>query len=471
MEKYKRLFNNSVLFTVGSLGSKIISFVMVPIYTYILTTNEYGIVDLITVTVSLLVPFMTLELGQSALRFTIEAKTKNQIDKIFSILITQGLLVSLLLFILLPFFLKINVFSEYTLYFILLLILNVFNNLLSQFVRGIGKVKEFAINGILMTIVTVTFNILFLVVMDYGVIGYLLSIIFAAIISNLYLLFSVKGFKRFTKFTYDRFLLKEMLKYSVPIIPNSSMWWIVNSSSRYLILYFLGSSANGVFAVANKIPSLIPLMSEIFIQAWQLSSFEEFDKNDKNSKNNFYSNIFNIYSTFLFISGSGLLLVLQPVILNFVDSSYNLSWKIAPFLILAAIYQSFGSFYGTTYAAAKQTSGAFRSSSIAAVISLISNLIFLPLLGIIGAGMAVLFGFVSMFLIRVFGTKKYVTIKLGRKFYISNVILAIQIFGLFLFNGFGLLIVQSLLFSCLILANNRILIKIAKIFLKYFKKR
>ena len=74
--KYKKLVKNSVVFFIGNLGSKVITFLIVPFYTYYLTTAEYGTADLVTTTVNLLVPFAMVGMNEAVLRFTVSKEVE-----------------------------------------------------------------------------------------------------------------------------------------------------------------------------------------------------------------------------------------------------------------------------------------------------------------------------------------------------------------------------------------------------------
>lgn len=468
MNKYKKLVNNSIVFTIGTFGSRLISFLMVPLYTHLLSTSEYGTVDLMNTTVSLLIPLLTLELGQAALRFAIETKDEIEQNKIFSNISTHALFVTVAVLLGLPILNYFNVFENYVVMFTILLILRVINNLYSQYIRGIGLVKEFAINGILMTLVTVISNVVLLVYLNFKVEGYILSLILAALASNVYLFYASSGVMRLKMYNSDQFLLKEMLEFSIPIIPNSAMWWIINSSTRYFILYFIGTAGNGIYAVANKIPAVISIATGIFSQAWQLSSFEEYESE---SKDDFYTKIFNIYWVFLFIAGSAILVILRPLLSILVEDSFYVSWQIAPLLILAVIYQSFSSFLGTNYTAAKETKGTFSTSIYAGIISLVSSFILIPTIGLTGAGLSSAISFFAMFILRLIDTRKYVKIELNNfSFVLSNIIFMIQIVALFMYAGTLLFAIELVLFILLLFSNKDIIISFSKFLINVFSK-
>ncbi|MGH2063291.1 lipopolysaccharide biosynthesis protein [Aerococcus urinaeequi] len=451
MSKYKRLVNNSIVFTIGSFGSKLINFFMVPLYTNVLSTSEYGIVDLIISTTSLLVPFFTLALGHAALRLTIDAKNEKEKLEIFNVISIHGIIATVLILIFSPMILNFLNFENLGKYFILLLILNTFNDLYSQYVRGIGLIKQFAVNGILMTIATVTMNILLLLKYSLGMSGYIVSLLIAVFISNLYLLSAIRRKIKIKLSSFNKYLYIDMLKFSIPIIPNTLMWWLINGSTRYFVLFFVGATGNGLLAVANKIPSIISMATNIFTQAWQISSFEEYESNDNNK---FQTIIFGLYSSFLFLSGSFIIVILKPLLSFIIDSSFYESWQIVPFLVIAVIYQSFSSFLGTNYTASKSTKGTFTTSVYGGIISLISSIILIPKAGVIGAGLSTALSFIGMFIFRAIDTRKFVEISIDKiKFIGSNTIIILQTLILFIFNGLFLALFQVILFLILLVIN------------------
>ncbi|WP_367378395.1 lipopolysaccharide biosynthesis protein [Enterococcus gilvus] len=303
-----------------------------------------------------------------------------------------------------------------------------------------------------MTVIIAGCNILFLFILKWAVYGYLLSNILAFFISTLFFLFSVKIKRYIAIDTVDFSIIKKMLNYSIPLIPNYSMWWLVNGSTRYIILFFIGTSGNGLFAVANKIPSLISMLTDIFSQAWQLSAFEEYESNDKSV---FYSKVFEFYYQVLFILGSLLLIILKPAISFLLDSSYFSSWKLIPFLIIAVIYQTFSGFIGSIYTAAINTKGVLTSSMLASLVSIGLNFILLPTMGLIGASVSMAISFITMFFLRLKQTRKLVYTSIDmKKFLLLNTVLFSQIFVLYqssnniIFLLSNIFLLSFLLFLC-----------------------
>lgn len=447
MGKYKKLIMNSAVFAIGNLGSKIISVVMVPLYTHFLTTNEYGQVDLVTTAISLLLPLVSLAIGQAVIRFSVSRNKNDDRREIFSNAVMLVVSVTVLTILLYPFLSYLNFFGVLLKYFVLLLIFQLFGDILSQFARGIGKIKEFAFNGILTTLVLAGINVYFLIHLDLGIEGYLMSMIIAAGVSNVYLFFVVNGFKYFSIKSLDKELLGVMLKYSVPLIPNSVMWWVINGSTRYFILVFAGVSANGLFAVANKVPSVLSIATNIFSQAWQLSAFEENESEDKGA---FYTQVFKNYYIILFLFSSLLLIINKHLITFAVSSGFQNSWKLVPFLLLAAIYRSFSGFLGTTYTASLKTKGIFITSIYSAIVSVVANFILIPVLGVYGAGIGTFLSFFVMCIFRLKDTKKIIGIEINyQELFVLNGIFILQTLIMHYLDGVFLILSESICFLLL----------------------
>lgn len=448
MSVYKKLAQNSIIFAIGNLGTKLITFILVPLYTYTLTTEQYGSTDIITTTINLLIPLISLSIYDAVLRFTMDKNYDRR--EVFTnglIMAGIGILFSFLLF---PILSGIQPFKHFIYYFYLLLIIQTLNTLFLQFARGIGKLKLFAVTGISTAGFSLLLSLLFLLTLDMGIEGYFLSLILANAISGL-ILFGFGSFKNYVSFRNVKFTLtKEMLIYCTPLIPNALMWWVMNASDRYMITFFIGMAANGLYAVANKIPSLLNIINSIFFQAWQLSAIEEADSE---SKSKFFTDVFSLISSLMFICTSFLLLSIKLIMKFFVADEYYIAWKYSPFLFLAVVFSCFSAFLGTNYIAAKDTKGVFKTSVVGAVIKVALSLMLIPLIGINGAAIATMVSFAVIWYIRMIDTRRFVHIKLNNKvFFLTLAMLFIQI-GLLYWNISLEVISQILLFIFVILIN------------------
>lgn len=446
------------MFAIGNLGSKLVKFLLLPLYTYQLTTQEFGVTDIITTTASLLLPVVSLNIFDAVLRFSLDKKTNNA--SIFSNSFAVGIFSSIIIVLIIPVSYFFNI--PHIGFVSSILIAQIFQSLFSYYAKAIGEVKTFAVNGILLSFLTAIFNILLLFFVNYGIAGYLLSIIFANIISNIWLWFKLELYKVVDFKLVKRSEILSLLTYSLPLIPNSVAWWINSMVDRYFILFFLDVASNGIFAVASRIPSLISVLNSIFFQAWQISAVEEYESEDNTE---FYSTVFSLYSRFIFVGTSIIFLVLRPLMNLLVSNEYALSWKYVPFLLITVIYSSFSSFFGNYYAVAKKTSSVVSTTIIGAVINIIANAILIPRFGLSGAGIASAIGFFVVLVIRIFDTKKFVKTKLDKtNILLNHLILLTQIYFLFQLEGIPLYSVQIILVLFSLIINKKIIFSALSIF-------
>ncbi|XXD09013.1 lipopolysaccharide biosynthesis protein [Klebsiella sp. R445] len=447
MNRYSKLLNNSAIFALGSLGSKIIIILLVPLYTYYLSSQDYGVVDLISSTQALMMPFVTLTVEQALLRFLIGTENKDQINSIFSSSIFVCSITLLFLLLTCGVVILSDLWNpRLVIYFYFLVMASVFQVLFSTYLRAIGETKKFALSGVIQVLALLVLNALFLVYFKMGVDGYLLSLIGAYVVSALYCAYCSRGV--IVSFSLiNKQVIHKIIQFSLPLIPNYSMWWLVNNSTRYIVLSFIGLSANGLFAVASKIPMCINVFVTVFQQAWQISAFEEFESKDRSR---YYSSVFRSYYQFLFLLASLLLVANKWIFTYLVSSEYFLAWEMVPFLVYGVLYQTFSSFLGTIYTANYKTKSVFYTSVIGAVISIGANFIFIPLYGAVCAGVGASLGFFVMWYLRLRDTRKIIYTELKCvEFSFLNVIYFVQVAFLYVFQELSLsiqFIIQLMLF-------------------------
>lgn len=245
---------------------------MVRFYTGVLSPSDYGTADLIMQTANLLIPIASLGITNGVFRFALDRVSQRK--TVFTGGLITIVLGSAVLLLACPLLSYSSSLKEYAVLICAYTLASNLHSLCAQYVRAEGKTGLFALQGILNTALVIFFNILFLLFFKLGVLGYVMSVVAADGLCTLYL---VLHEKLWTVCTPDpeKPLWKSMLRYSIPLIPTTIFWWITSVSDRYMIAYFLGTEANGLYAVACKIPTVLTLLSTIFLEAWQFSAIEE----------------------------------------------------------------------------------------------------------------------------------------------------------------------------------------------------
>lgn len=400
--RYKKLGENTMWMLVGNFATKLLSFFMVPLYTAYLTTSDYGTADLMTTTVSLLSPVLTVAASEGVLRFALNKKYDDRQVLSLSLIVSSiGLFI---LFCLSPLLIKHVAFKDF---YSLFLIYYTFYNLLwiiQQYVKGINDVKGYAVSGFLSTLGSVVSNIVFLTVFKIGIKGYLYAQIIACVFPIIFLLFKDKIYLRIANpKQISKELTKNYLLYCLPLIPNQLSWWINNSSDKYILNYYWGLAFTGIYSVAYKIPTILNVVGGIFASSWQISSVDNFGS--KESKQ-FYSIIYQKYFS-IFACVSTLIILFIKILAHvlFAKDFYN-AWPYAAILVLASLMQAMGQFYESIYICALKPTSLLLTTIFAAILNTFFNFLLIPKYGAYGAAIATCIGYGAMLLIRIVDSKR-----------------------------------------------------------------
>lgn len=301
-----------------------------------------------------------------------------------------------------------------------------------QIVRGLKDNRRYAVSGVIMTFVTLISNIIMVAVCKLRVDGLIVSSILAAITVVVYLEKSLKIYKYIKIKESNQRILAELTFYSLPLIPTALSWWFMNVSDRYILNYFKGTEANGIYAIANKFPAIIVMINSVFYSAWQESAISEYDSNDRDQ---FYTKMFNRLMTLEFSTIIVLLAFTKYFMSFMVNVKFINAWEYVPFLYFGAVFASFSAFYGTGYLSSKETKGAFYTTVYGAVINIVLNILMVPYIGIQGASLSTMIAFLIVWLIRMKQTQKYFIIRINRFNLITLSIISIIFLWLY-FNNY-----------------------------------
>lgn len=407
MNKYQKLLNNTLIFAIGTFGSKLLSFILVRLYTGCMTTAQYGTADLLYQAANVIYPIVTLSMADALIRFGIDKAYDNK--KIYTIALTTtaGGLAVLLLFT--PLINSFEAFRGYGLLLFVYCFFSSFKQLAASFVRARGLVKLFAIDGIFSTLIIVVSNLILLLKFDLGVTGYVCSIIISDALSLLGLVIISELYKFFDIKSLDKTLFKEIVKYSLPLVPTYILWWITSASDRYFVIAMVNSAENGIYSAAHKIPTLLLLVTTLFYQAWQMSAIENKDDSDLSG---YYKQVYGAYSSLLFIAAAGLIMIAKPFTYILVDNDHEknfvFGYHYTPILIIAMIFQCLCQFLSSIYNVRKKSVNSMVTSIVAAVVNIVLDILLIPRLGAYGAGIATMTAYFACFMVRVFDTRSYV---------------------------------------------------------------
>lgn len=295
-----------------------------------------------------------------------------------------------------------------------------------QFVRAEGDTTLFAGQGILNTVLLVALNILFLKGFKLGITGYVLSVAVADVLCTAFL-FVKKRLWRMLIPRPNAKLARKMLRYSIPLIPTTAFWWITASCDRYMIDAIIGSDANGIYTVANKLPSMLALFAGVIMQAWQFSAISE-RNSAEGEQARFYSNVWSALMSLMFLAAGAMTAFSRLEVRLLAAPEYFEAWRSVPILTAAMLFCSFTAFMGSVYTVTRKSVLSFRTSLLGAVINVILNAVLIPSpLGIYGAGLATFASYFIVFLVRAKSARRLIPFRLFKRALVLNtMVLAVQ---------------------------------------------
>ncbi len=449
-EKYKNLMKNIGILTLSNFATKILSFLLVPLYTNILTTSEYGTFDLISTTIGVLIPILTLNIQEALLRFPLDNKYSN--ESLVTVgaryfLLSNGIVI---LGLIINSFLGVSsVLKDYSILFELVFISQSISGMLCSYARGMNDVADLSISSVLASISTIALNIVLLVVLKWGLTGYAIANTFGPLVQSFYLMFKLDIVNHLDFKNSFQSEKKLMTAYSIPLIANSIAWWINNTSDKYVVVFFCGLSVNGIYSIASKIPSILNIFQSIFNQAWLLSAVHEFDSKDKNG---FFSKTYDTYNC-LMISLCSVILILNKIIARVIYSKdFYSAWIYSSWLTIAIVFGSMSGFFLAIISVVKDTKKISQSTIISAITNLILNLIFTPLIGALGAAIATTISYFVAYIYCLRGALEYIELKIQlKRELLCYAILVLQAFvQLVIYNNYVLYSIEVILFAIII---------------------
>ncbi|WP_430812586.1 MULTISPECIES: lipopolysaccharide biosynthesis protein [unclassified Carboxylicivirga] len=451
----RELFKKAIIYGVGNIGSKLIMFILVPLYTHYLSTEDLGVYDLIWTSINLSVPIFTMQLHEAAFRWLIEGyRDKREVvisNSALGIVLffTLTLFVSFIVLSLIQYRLSLNI---YLLSFLLTMAMCVYNFMM-QITRAIGYSVLYALSGFAMTLVLLVCNLIIIQTSRMQIEMILLCNVIAYFCISIFLCFKLRVWNYFKWKYLSIKVLKDMVIYSSPLVPNTISWWFINSSSKFFLFHFYGSSVNGIYAVTTKFSTILFLFNGIFNLAWQEYHISKrFDDSQ-------FSRIFNTYVFFECLVVALIIVWIKPLIKVVVDETYYESSKYVPILLIGVCFQAFSAFMGANFMKNRQTSIIMKSSLLSGLISVASCSILIPFFGMWGAGISTLLGMLVLFIYRLQYVLKNVTFELDTKVLIASII-SVSIAMLTFYGSFNINVLATfipiLFLSYFIISKNKL---------------
>ena len=420
MGKYKTLIKNTIVFAIGGLGTKLVLFLLVPLYTNCLTTDEYGISELVFTISQFLIPIITLNVFDALIRFGLSIH-ENRSNVVGTSFITWSI-GSIILLAFYPIFSLFPSISEWKWFLIVYVILSGLSHIELNYLKIVNKNWWYSSISIVQSLVLCLSSYYLIAVDHMGIRGYLLSNILSVFVSCIVCFFAGSIWKELHIAKIDKSLVSRMIIYSIPLILNNVSWWLIHSTDKIMIEWMIGASVLGIYTVSSKIPSLLNVVSGFFIQAWGLSSIKEIETSNDLS---FYSTIFRLFTGLMFFLCVIVNSVIKPFILIYTGSSFNSAWKYVPALLVAATFNAVSAYFAAFYAALKKTINNMVTTMISAALNVLINYFFIIQFGVWGAVIGTITSYFVVAYLRLFDVRRYIKVKIDWVKHILSILITV----------------------------------------------
>lgn len=409
----KNLAKNTLILGVGQLIPKALGIIILPVLTTYLSTSNYGIFDLTLSFAGLLVPIITMQMQQAVFRYLLLFLDKKKRTEYVTTAICYVLFFSLVILFGVYWILRcLKLDFDISGLICVMYWAETIYILLGQIVRGLGFNLKYAISVIVYSVTNVISVFLFVIFLKLELRGVLLAWMISYIVADMYMLFTsgINKFVRIEDFSVNS--LKELLNFSFPIVPSSISLWIVNLSDRLIVSNYLGSDANGIYAVANRIPLLYSTTYEMFNLAWTETASKVLDDGNQEQ---YYSVLFS--HLFKFLVGIMLLLIVVTPLLFYmlIKGEYKVAINQVPILYVGAFFNSFINFYSGIYIALKRTKQVGISSIVGAIINIVINFLLISKIGLYAASISTAVSFIIIAIYRAYDLNKVIKISYNFK--------------------------------------------------------
>lgn len=458
MKETNRLLKNTGIIAIGNLSTKAISFFLLPLYTAILSTHEYGVIDYIITLSMFCVPCISFLMDEAIFRFLIDCKNKEE----KSIIISNSFIlvfIGIILFLVIIYPILVYVKYKYIWCLILFVISDIIATMISALLRGIGRTDAFAVYNFISSTIQIILNVIFIAVFYWGIEGMLSAMIIGRVVATFVYIICLKLWQYINLKKINIPKIKEMLKYAIPLIPNRVSWLIINLSSRIVIMNIMTSGALGIYAISSKFANLMDMIYGFFYQSWKESSARVLQSNDRDD---FYNLVYKYLKSFMY---SIVLLItsFMPIIFKFlIADTYLEAILYVPILLLATYFSNISGFYGGIFTAYKDTKIMGTSTIVAAIINLILMFIIINFWGLYAVAISALIANIVVYQYRKIKVKKYVILIENRKKIIIDWIMTGIIFLLFYSMNINLQIIGMLVSVVYFVSMNYAILKLIK---------
>ncbi len=430
----KKLLSGSVVYFLGNALTQLMSLLLMRFVTGNITPEEYGFFNLVTTISNLVIPFVTLQIADAVFKFILKSQTEDEKKTYFTICFVVSM-VSVSVIIAGVYLLSLFFDIPHTLLVALYVASYAIFGIYQKVIRCFGRNKVFATGNIIKIIIFLGLEILLISTFDMGLEALLIAHILSIIVFLVYAEVKVRAFKFFELHTFRRGAFRDMMKFSIPLIPNAAFWWMTSSVNNVIVSSRLGVDVNGIYSASGKFSTALSLVTNVLNMSWQDTAIAEYGSKEFPS---FLTKTFNTYVKLIFSAIAVLTPFVAVVAPYMLDPSYHDSIPYTPFLLLASAVSTMSGFAAQIFVGKGKTNVLFTTSAVGMAVNIAVIAFFVDKIGLWAAVLGSLAADIVLFGIRTFMARKEFAKGIDYKsFLIVFVLVAI---GVYLYLNYSLVV-------------------------------
>lgn len=427
MNKLKLFIENFLVYGFGGIISKIVPLIMVPVVTRLIPDSTYfGINDMSNTVVSFASAIAVMGMYDAMYRMFFEKDDEEYKKNVCSTAFTFNILISLIVFVLMllfrqfiaEVFLSDAKYANIVYLTAIATLVGATNSIISAPTRMQNMRKVFLVTNTLSPILSYAISIP-LLLDGY----YLIALPLAGVIASatLEIAFWVMNHSWFQFKRFDPKLLKPLLSIAIPLLPNFLIYWVFNSSDKVMITNLLSIGDSGIYSVGAKLGHVSQLIYTAFAGGWQYFAFSTMNEDDQVKSNSLifeYLGIISFIATTFICAWSYLIYRILFI------GDYVEGFIVAPYLFLAPLLQMLFQVAANQFIVVKKTWPNLFILSSGAIVNIILNFFWIPRIGIEGAAIASLVGYVVSDIICCIVLIRMKLMVVSRQFIMSSILMA-----------------------------------------------
>lgn len=383
---------------IGEIVPKVIGLFLMPIFTRYLSPEDYGIMSYTESIAVFMYAFAILSLNSYLLRnyseFSSEIEKKKFVGNLFVFIMSYNIVFILVFSVILSVVFEIMEIQVGFYPYMFLALLTNFFNIFAVIPMALYRIQEkagkFVGLSLISTLLQITLSLVLIIVFDQGILGryygiLIVSILFAGVYLNL--------MRKEVIFNFNYLQLREALKFSLPLVPASISFLLLDISDRLILEQYVSLNEMGIYSIAYILGFAVNV---VIVSGYKFFEPVLFKNVQQENFIRIFYDIKNIFLFFVFSMGLLFLLFSQEILYIMATTDFYEAYMLVPIIVVAAVIKGLYMLYGVLIMVKRKTKMLSMAVVLGALVNIGINIMFIPTYGIMAAAISTVFGFLTV---------------------------------------------------------------------------